>query len=68
MKNDNVILLEKPAENEDLLTGMLRQGAKELITKAVQAELDAFLSQHQDIVDGWLSATAGRNLSEHRCW
>ncbi len=51
MKNDNVILLEKPAANEDLLTGMLRQGAKELITKAVQAELDAFLSQYQDLVD-----------------
>jgi hypothetical protein len=28
MKNDNVIPLEKPVENEDLLTAMLRQGAK----------------------------------------
>jgi hypothetical protein len=45
IKNDNVISLEKPVENEDLLTGMLRQGARELITKAVQAELTEFLSQ-----------------------
>ena len=51
MKNDNVISLEKPVENEDLLTGMLRQGARELIATAVQAELTEFLSQFQDAVD-----------------
>lgn len=51
MKNDNVISLEKPAENQDLLTGMLREGARELICKAVQSELDQFLSQYQDLTD-----------------
>ena len=51
MKNDTVISLEKPVENEDLLTGMLRQGARELIATAVQAELTEFLSQFQDAVD-----------------
>jgi putative transposase len=51
MKNDNVIPLETPAKNEDLLTHMLRQGAKELLTKAVQAELTEFLSQYEDVVD-----------------
>ncbi len=51
MKNDNVIPLEKPAENEDLLTTMLRQGAKDLIGRAVQAELTEFLAQYQDVVD-----------------
>jgi len=51
VKNDNVISLEKPAENEDILSSMLRQGAKDLITKAVQAELDVFLSRYQDVVD-----------------
>ncbi len=51
MKNDNVISLETPAENEDLLTGMLREGARELISKAVQAELDVFLSQYEDLTD-----------------
>ena len=33
------------------MTSMLRQGAKDLITKAVQAELDVFLSRYQDVVD-----------------
>ena len=51
MKNDNVIPLEKPVENEDLLTAMLRQGAKGLISRAVQAELTEFLAQYQDVVD-----------------
>ena len=51
MKNDNVIPLEKPVENEDLLTAMLRQGAKDLISRAVQAELTEFLAQDQDVVD-----------------
>ena len=51
MKNDNVISLETPVENEDLLTCMLRQGAQELISKAVQAELDVFLSQYEDLTD-----------------
>ena len=51
MKNDNVIPLEKPVENEDLLTAMLRQGAKNLISRAVQAELAEFLAQYQDVVD-----------------
>ena len=37
MKNDNVISLERPEENEDILTRMLRQGARDLISKAVIA-------------------------------
>ena len=52
MKKDNVISLEKPAENRDILTEILQAGAKELLTKAVQAELTEFLSQYQDVVDG----------------
>ena len=51
MKNDNVITLEKPEENEDVLTRMLRQGAKDLLANAVQAELTEFLAQYQDVVD-----------------
>ncbi len=51
MKNDNVISLETPAKDEDLLTNMLRQGAQELLTKAVQAELTEFLAQYQDVID-----------------
>ncbi len=51
MKKDNVISLEKPAENSDSLTEMLQAGAKELLTKAVQSELSEFLSQYQDVID-----------------
>ena len=51
IKNDNVIALEKPAENEDVLTRMLRHGARDLLAKAVQAELTEFLAQYQDVVD-----------------
>jgi len=39
MKKDNIISLEKPEESPDLLTGLLRSGARELITQAVHAEL-----------------------------
>ena len=33
------------------MTAMLRQGAKNLISRAVQAELTEFLAQYQDVVD-----------------
>ncbi|KMP12006.1 transposase [Candidatus Nitromaritima sp. SCGC AAA799-C22] len=51
MKNDNIISLENPAENSDLLTGLLRAGARELITQAVQAELTEFLSRYEEVTD-----------------
>ena len=51
MSKNNVISLENPAGNTDLLTGLLRSGARELITKAVQSELTEFLSQYQDMTD-----------------
>jgi hypothetical protein len=47
----NVIPLENPAENTDLLSDLLRAGAGELIAKAVQTELAEFLSQYQDMTD-----------------
>lgn len=66
MKNDNVIALETPAENEDILTTIVRQGARELITKAVQAELSEFLAQYTDVVDdqGRLSVVRNGYLPE----
>ena len=51
MKKNNVISLENPEENSDLLTGLLRSGARELITQAVQVELAEFLSRHDDVTD-----------------
>jgi hypothetical protein len=47
MSKDQVISLENP----DVLTGLLRSGARELIKKAVQSELAEFLSQYQDVTD-----------------
>ncbi len=52
MKKDNVISLEKPAENSDILTEMLQAGAKELLIKAVQAEMQEYLLLYQDMTDG----------------
>jgi hypothetical protein len=43
MSKDNVISLENPARNTDLL----RAGTRELIAKAVQTKRIEFLSQYQ---------------------
>jgi hypothetical protein len=51
MSKDKVISLENPEGNADVLTGLLRLGGRELITKAVQSELAEFLSQYQDMTD-----------------
>ena len=51
MSNDKVISLENPEGNADVLTDLLRSGARELIKKAVQVELSEFLSQYQDMTD-----------------
>ena len=51
MNKDNVISLENLEGNVDVLTSLLRSGARELITKAVQSELAEFLSQYQDLTD-----------------
>ena len=47
MSNDKIIPLENPEGNADVLTSLLRSGARELIKKAVQK----FLSQYQDVTD-----------------
>ena len=51
MSKNNVISLENPEVNADVLTDLLRSGARELITQAVQTELAEFLSQYQDMTD-----------------
>ena len=51
MSKNNVISLENPEGNTDALRSLLRSGARELITKAVQTELAKFLSQYQDMTD-----------------
>ena len=46
MSNDNVTKLIQPGTFDDPLTEVLRNGARELLAQAVEAEVAAFLSQH----------------------
>jgi hypothetical protein len=45
MRKDNVIELKKPEAVSDLLTEVLRAGARKLLAAAVNAEVEEFLSQ-----------------------
>jgi len=44
MKKDTVVELRRPAQGQDLLSTMLREGAQRLVAQAVQAEFDDFLA------------------------
>ena len=48
MKDNNVVELRNPLEFTDTLTELLRSGARELISQAVEAELSAFMDQFSD--------------------
>jgi transposase-like protein len=55
MSNDNLIGFPQPEEKGiiDPLTDLLREGARDLIANAVQAELQELLNKHKDlVVDG----------------
>ena len=46
MNDNKIIPLEKPGENtEDLLTELLRNGARKLINEAVESELQVLFEQ-----------------------
>jgi putative transposase len=47
MSKDNAVLFEKPEISNDLLTEVIRSGARKLLRLAVEAEVTEFLSQHQ---------------------
>ena len=49
MTEDTVVALRQPGEFEDLLTDVLRQGARKLLAQAVEAEVADFLSAHADL-------------------
>ena len=61
MSKTNVISLENPEENADILTGLLRSEAEELITKAVQVEPAEFLSLYSEVTDGLVMRQVIRN-------
>jgi putative transposase len=54
MTNDNLIEFKTPATTEtftDALTELVRSGAQQIIAQAVEAELQSFLSQYQNLKD-----------------
>ena len=52
MTKDNVIDFKKPERFvNDPITGVLRTGARKLLTEALEAEIETFLSQYRDLRD-----------------
>ena len=53
MENNSVLSLKKHQENviDDPLTDLLRSGARKLLAQAVEAEVAAFLSEHEELTD-----------------
>lgn len=45
MRKNTVVELHRPAQEQDLLSMMLREGAQRLVAQAVQAEFDEFLER-----------------------
>lgn len=60
--------INEPTLGADPLTDLLRTGARELITQAVEAELETLLAQHKDIVltDGRRAVVRNGHLPERR--
>ena len=52
MPQDNVIKLIQPGFFDDQLTEILRNGARALLAKAVEAEVADFLDKHADLKTG----------------
>jgi transposase-like protein len=50
MEKDTVVALRQAGEFEDPLTDVLRQGARQLLAQAVEAEVADFLAAHADLV------------------
>lgn len=54
MNHDNLIEFKTPETAEtftDALTALVRQGARQIIAQAVEAELAEFLGQYQELKD-----------------
>lgn len=52
MKDDNTQILEFPEERpKDILTGILREKAKEMLAMAIKAEADEWIGSHEDLID-----------------
>ena len=52
MRKDNVIAINKPETFiEDPISDILRQGARNLLAQALEAEIEVFLGQYKDLKD-----------------
>ena len=49
MSDDNIAQLIQPGSFSDPLTEVLRNGARSLLAKAVEAEVASFLAKHADL-------------------
>jgi hypothetical protein len=49
LPNDSVIKLIQPGTFDDQLTEVLRNGARTLLTQAIEAEVSEFLAKHADL-------------------
>ncbi len=49
MREGKVVALRQPGEVDDPLTEILRDGARELLARAIEAEVDVLLAAHQDL-------------------
>lgn len=48
MGNNTVIDLNKPEKTEDVLTEVLRQGARRLLAEALEVEVETFIEEYKD--------------------
>src|SRR3954468_7986006 len=53
MEEDTVVALPRPGSGvmDDPLLGVLREGARRMLTQAIEAEVEAFLATHAGLVD-----------------
>ena len=53
MEEDIVVLLPRPgaAAEADLLLAVLREGARRMLTQAIETEVETFLAAHKSLVD-----------------
>ena len=49
MGNNTVVDLNNPEETEDVLTEVLRQGARRLLAEALEVEVEAFIEEYKEI-------------------
>lgn len=62
MKKNKVVELKKPEESsKDALTEVCREGAREMLKRALEAEITEFLDQHKGVVDDFGKRQIVRN-------